>query len=87
MKFIRRIIKGCGKLPYMGSHPGTAYLIMFVLMGGLAGSKGGHLGVLSGAGFMLLFFGPLYLYGAYSRAKELEELIEKNGVQPEKTEL
>ena len=87
MKFIRRIIKGCKTLPYMGSHPGTPYLFLFTALGGYAGSKGGIWGTLGGASIMLLFFGPLYLYGAYSRAKEVEELLEKKGVQLEKTEL
>lgn len=73
MKFISRIIKGAGNLPGYGLHPGTDMLIFFVLMGGLAGSKGGWWGVLGGAAFMFVMIGALWCIGAHDRAKSYEK--------------
>jgi hypothetical protein len=58
---IRQILRGCGSLPYVGSHPGTFWLGAFTVMGFIAGSW-------RGSGLVLLCLGPLYLYGAYERA-------------------
>jgi Na+(H+)/acetate symporter ActP len=78
MKTIRLIIRGCGSLPYMGHHPGTVMLFVFTVIAGLAGvEKGGIIGFFGGAAFMLIGFGPFYLYGAYARAKESDKLMEK----------
>ena len=74
MNTIRHIIRGCGYLPGYGSPPGTPVLILFVLMGGLAGAqRAGWVGFLGGAGVLLAVFGPLYLYGSYERSREEEQ--------------
>ncbi len=71
MAVIRHVIRGCGTLPRCGSHPGTATLVLFVVMGGIAGvERAGWRGFLFGSLVMLGVFGPTYLYGAYSRSKE-----------------
>lgn len=74
MKFVRQITRGCGKLPHVGEHPGTALAIGLVAMGALAGNKGGWIGALGGMAFMALFILPIYLYGAYDRANLSDEL-------------
>lgn len=73
MKTIRMIVRGCGTLPICGPHPGTGFIAMLFIMGLAAGSHGGWFGSLCGAGAMLAFFGPIYLYGAYERAKHEEQ--------------
>lgn len=61
----------------LSDHPGTMWMVLFVVMGFLAGFTGDEeikvrfLWGLGGAGLMLLFFGPLYLYGAYECGKHL----------------
>lgn len=72
--FVRHVLRGCGTLPHCGSHPGTVFLALMVLMGAAAGSKGGAIGMLGGAGVMLAFGGTFYLVGAYNRSKTDEEL-------------
>ncbi|WP_415907105.1 hypothetical protein [Oleiharenicola sp. Vm1] len=74
VSFVGHVIRGCGTLPHCGSHPGTVFLALMVLMGAAAGSKGGALGMFGGAGVMLVFGGAFYLVGAYSRSKTDEEL-------------
>jgi prepilin signal peptidase PulO-like enzyme (type II secretory pathway) len=73
MKTLRHIIRGCGTLPHVGEHPGTLLIVAFLLIGALAGSKGGWQGALLGAGVMAAVFVPMYLYGAYSRSVESEQ--------------
>lgn len=63
---VARILRGCRRLPCCGPHPGTPWLLMFV---GLGAMVAGWTGALVSA----LFFGPLYLWGAYERAKLDEE--------------
>jgi hypothetical protein len=76
---IRRTIKGMGYLDSCGDHPGTALLIAFLLMGGLAGlNKSNDIrGFVSGAGFMGAFVVPLYLSGSYERGKIEDEMNHK----------
>lgn len=77
MKILQQIIRGCGELPHVGEHPGNFFLLMFVLIGALAGAQTGWYGALGGAILMLLFMGPLYLMGAYDRAQLSDRLSEK----------
>lgn len=77
MRVLRQIYRGCTDLPHVGEHPGTLWLCMFLLMGGLAGGKGGLAGFLGGTAFMALFMLPIYLYGAYDRANYSDQLEEK----------
>jgi prepilin signal peptidase PulO-like enzyme (type II secretory pathway) len=73
MKAIRHIIRGCGTLPHVGEHPGTVLIVAFIVIGAMAGAKGGWQGALFGAGVMAVVFVPMYLYGAYSRSVESEQ--------------
>lgn len=63
------MIRGCGTLPHVGSHPGTGTVVALILMGIAAGSKAGWRGMLLGGMLMAVFFVPMYLYGAYDRAR------------------
>jgi hypothetical protein len=71
---LKQIMRGCGMLPHVGEHPGTLLLFIFILMGAAAGVKGGWAGALGGASIMAIVFVPMYLYGAYDRAKLSDEL-------------
>ena len=75
IKTIRRTIKGMGYLDSCGDHPGTALLIAFILMGGIAGLNKSNdmMGFAKGAGFMSILIGPLYLNGCHDRAVIDEE--------------
>jgi len=59
---IKQIWRGMHWMPYVGEHPGNVFLMMFIVMGAAAGGFGG-------AAVMLVFFGPIYCYGAYDRAQ------------------
>jgi len=76
--FFGHIIRGCGTLPHCGEHPGTIFLYGLVLMGAIAGAKGGWFGALCGAVVMLIFSGSFYLYGAYERSKTEERIEARN---------
>jgi hypothetical protein len=73
---IRRTIKGMGYLDSCGDHPGTALLIAFLLMGGLAGLNKSNdiMGFATGAGLMGIVVAPLYLSGSYERGKIEDEM-------------
>jgi hypothetical protein len=69
LKFFRHVRRGAGYLEGYGEHPGTLYLFAFILMGGLAGARGGIWGFLGGAAPMALFMVPIYISGCVSRSK------------------
>lgn len=69
MTRFRMMLMGCRTMPHVGEHPGTEVLLALIVLGGVAGSNGGWVGVVGGAVLMALVMGPLYLAGAYSRAK------------------
>lgn len=73
MKLIKDIIQGAGYLEGYGKHPGTDMLLVFILMGGLAGAgKGGWPGFFGGALVMILFMGPLWIIGCVGRARDYQ---------------
>ena len=72
-------IRGCGTMPYVGDHPGTEFLFLFLFIGAVAGAKGGWYGALVGFLIMALFMLPIYLLGAAGRAKLSDELVQKRG--------
>lgn len=75
MKVIHQTIRGCGNLPYVGKHPGTGILFIFLVMGAIAGERGGFLGTIVGAAFMGIFIVPMYLCAAYSRANLSDKIV------------
>ena len=77
-KIIKQTIRGIGNLPYVGEHPGTPVFILMIFTGILAGCGRGniYLGLFGGL-VMILFFGPLYLYGAYDRANISDSVIKR----------
>lgn len=77
MHMLKQIIRGCTDLPYVGNHPGVGPLVLFVIMGGLAGAKGGIFGAIGGVTLMIVFMLPLFLYGAYDRANESDQMVKR----------
>lgn len=70
---ITRTVRGCGELPGYGGHPGSAFLGFLVVVGAFAGAqRGSWLGAALGAGAMIAVFGPMYLRGAYERARDYD---------------
>lgn len=67
---IRQIWRGMYWMPYVGEHPGNAGVLIFTMMGAAAGG-------LIGAAVMLVFFGPMYCYGAYDRAQLSDRMSKK----------
>lgn len=69
-RILRQTMRGTGTLPHVGNHPGTYYLLLMAGAGAVAGARnGGIAGVFYGAAFMLAVLGPMYLWGAYDRAR------------------
>lgn len=79
MKVLRQIIRGCGTLPHVGEHPGTLLLFAFFLLGGAAGRNSGAVGIVIGASIMVIVFAPIYLWGAYERAKTSDAIERLKG--------
>lgn len=81
-RIIKQIWRGCGWLPHVGDHPGTGMCIGLTLATGFAGSqKGGLTGLLIAALAGALIYVPMYLYGAYSRAKLNDALERRNALK------
>ena len=76
IRFLRQALRGCRDLPGVGPHPGSFYLVVFILMGALAGGRG-YVGAVIGALIMAAIVVPLYLIGAYERAEESDRLEER----------
>lgn len=66
-------IRGCGPLPHVGPHPGNVVMLVLMVLGAVAGRRGGAWGMLGGAAFMLVCMLPLYLIGAHDRSKISEK--------------
>jgi len=66
---MRQMYRGTGHLPHVGSHPGSLWIVIFAIMGALAGG-------IVGVAVMVGVFGPVYLWGAYDRAN-LSDRIER----------
>jgi hypothetical protein len=77
MSVLRQIIRGCRNLPHVGPHPGTVPLILFLGMGLAAGVGRGLLPSVIGGLLMLTVFGPMFLIGAYTRARLSDHLEKK----------
>lgn len=75
IKTIRQICRGCTTLPHVGPHPGTPTLLIFQLLGALAGLDRGIDHVIVSLLFVNLFVLPLHLWGAYERAEESDRLV------------
>jgi hypothetical protein len=60
---------------------GTHYLLLMAGAGAVAGARnGGVAGVFYGAAFILAVLGPMYLWGAYDRAR-LSDALERRSEQ------
>lgn len=75
---IRQVIRGCTNLPYVGPHPGCFIMIMFIIIGAMAGAKGGISGVIGGSCIVAICVLPFFLYGAYDRANLSDKLVKKH---------
>ena len=68
MNIFKKMYKGSGYLEGYGDHPGKEMLIMFCLMGGLAGvGRGGLNGFIGGFIIMLVPMGLFFLIGCVHR--------------------
>lgn len=67
------IWKGCWYLEGYGEHPGLVLLVIMILAGILSGLGKGWLTMLAGGAFMFAVWGPMFMYGAYSRTKEWQK--------------
>lgn len=76
MNWLRDCFRGCGKLPYVGEHPGTRVMGLFTAIGALAGStnQGSLMASLVGAVVMWIGLGPMYFFGAWRRCKLSDRL-------------
>lgn len=60
MSYARAILRGMGYVEGYGPHPGTPIIVGLLILGWMAGTWMGALA-------MLAIFGPVYVYGAWSR--------------------
>jgi hypothetical protein len=75
-RILRQTIRGCGALPYVGSHPGIGALLLFIGLGFCAAAhRDGWLSGLFFAGCIAAAFGPLCLLGAYGRAQDSDAWV------------
>ena len=75
---LRRIVLGARWSDEVGSHPGTTSLIMFTIIGAIAGADRGHwTGPVLGSAFMLAGCGSLWIHGCYRRGVYVERSREK----------
>lgn len=81
--FIIQTIRGCGNLPYVGEHPGTMFLAMFIGLGCLTGANHGLFRAMIGGLIMAAFMVPIYLLGAYDRANESDYLVAQETLHKE----
>jgi len=70
---VRRLVlwtlRGCGHLEGYGRHPGNTPVALLVAAGFVVGAEKGWAGACVGAAIMASIFVPVYLVGAYDRAK------------------
>lgn len=75
---VHQIVRGSGRLPEFGAHPGTGILLGFILMTGCVGAqKGGFSGFVLGCLFAAGIYGPIYAWGCYDRACESDRWSSK----------
>lgn len=75
---LRQIVRGSGRLPEFGTHPGTGILLGLTLMTGAAGAqKAGLFGFVAGCLFSAAVYGPIYAWGCYDRACGSDRLLRK----------
>lgn len=74
----KQIWRGCGTLPHVGEHPGTVPTLFLIAITGLACAAAGWQGVAVGIVIGSIFYVPMYLYGAYSRAKLSDSLSRRD---------
>jgi hypothetical protein len=73
MKLLKDIRQGAGYLEGFGDHPGTAVLVGFTLMGGVAGiANGGLYGFIGGALIAFCGLGPVWMAGCVGRARDYQ---------------
>jgi len=74
---ICQIIRGCGTLPHVGKHPGTCVMTIFMMIsigGALISYNVGAMAAAIGSTLMAILMVAIYLFGAYSRAEDSDNL-------------
>lgn len=75
MKHVKQAIRGTGYLPHVGAHPGTEIVILLILLTAfVSAAHAGVLGFIAGFFFSAVIYGPIYLIGAYDRARLSDRL-------------
>ena len=67
------MVQGAGYLEGYGEHPGTLWMLYFILIGGLSAARDGFQGFLLGAAFSALITVPVWLVGCVSRARAYQK--------------
>ena len=82
MKFVRDAIRGAGRLPGYGEHPGTGFAAIMLFMLLVAGATNENLelipGLLSGLAAWAVLVLPLYIVGCVGRARDYDR---DNGIR------
>lgn len=79
-KTLGMIWRGMGWLPHVGHHPGNSFMLILVAVAATVGAdRAGASGAVIGALFMAGGIGPLYLKGAYDRARLSAKLSSREG--------
>lgn len=78
---VRQTVRGCTKLPHVGGHPGTTFLVLIVVITALAGGyKSGLPGILFGGALAGAIFGTIYAMGAWSRAEISDRILRRHQI-------
>ena len=91
MKLLKDIRQGAGYLEGFGDHPGTGFMVVSVIAGGVLGARdAGWYGLLGGVALMFCTVGAAWMAGCVGRAREYqrrEEAIAQNEARAEEFSL
>ena len=68
MNIIKKIYRGAGYLEGFGNHPGTGFMLLYIVVAGIVGAGSGSLwGFIGGSIMGALPIIPMWMYGCVSR--------------------
>lgn len=75
---LKHALRGLGRLPHVGEHPGLPFAVAMLVIGGAVGAqRGGATGALLGVTAQALWVLPLLLIGSVDRSR-LSDRLERN---------